>query len=233
MRSRTKIQDDGAQISPSDREEEFRRIIIKWYEENGDKNLPWRITSDPWAVLSAAVLLRKTSTAQVARIFPEFMKAYPNPRALLNSRETELKELIRPLGMENLRAEALKRIARQIEEEYGGKVPCSEAKLKKLLGIGDYIASEVMLRACGEPRPLLDRNMIRLLERVFCMKSRKKRPHTDREIWAFARSLIPKSLDEAVAFSYGVLDFARKICRSKNPKCENCPLKKICLCRPK
>ena len=206
----------------------FRSRIIDWYSKYGDKYLPWRNTHDPWAILVAAFLLRKTTTIQVIKIYEEFLKKYPTPKALLLASEEEVKELIRPLGIEHQRARHLKDLADYIEKRFGGRMPCVKDKLKELPGVGDYIASEVLLGACGKPEPLLDRNMIRVLERVFGVKSAKKRPHTDPKMWAFARMLVPKDPEEAKAFNYGVLDFARKICTARNPRCNDCPNRDIC-----
>ena len=132
------------------------------------------------------------------------------------------------MGIEHQRAKDIIKVARTIAEKFGGKIPCSKDKLKLLPGVGNYIASEVLLCACGQPEPLLDRNMIRVIERVFGVKSRKKRPHTDGFMWSFARRLVPKDSALARKFNYGVLDFARKICTARNPKCETCPIKDIC-----
>ena len=88
--------------------------------------------------------------------------------------------------------------------------------------MGDHIAAEVLLRVCGQPEPLLDRNMIRVIERVFGVKSARKRPHTDPELWSFARELVPKDPEEAEKFNFGVLDFARKVCRARSPRCTEC-----------
>ena len=211
-----------------DKIEVFRRRIIEWYGRHGDRDLPWRKTHDPWAILVAAFLLRKTTTVQVVKIYEEFLKRYPTPKVLLSASEEEVKELIRPLGIEHQRAKHLKELAEYIEKKFSGKIPCVKDKLKELPGVGDYIAAEVLLGSCGKPEPLLDRNMIRIIERVFGVKSSKKRPHTDPKMWAFARMLVPKDPNEAKAFNYGILDFARKICTARNPQCNECPIRDIC-----
>jgi A/G-specific adenine glycosylase len=210
------------------RAEAFMKKLIEWYEKHGDKSLPWRSTNNPWAVLVAALLLRKTTVAQVLRMFEDFLKKYPTPRSLLSASEGEVRELIRPLGIEHQRARHLKKLAEQIEEKFGGRIPLTKEELKKLPGVGDYTASEVLLASCGKPEPLLDRNMIRVLERVFGVKSAKKRPHTDPMMWSFARTLVPEDPAEARAFNYGVLDFARKICTAGRPHCGECPIKDLC-----
>ena len=209
--------------------EVFRRKIIEWYDRYGDRDLPWRKTRDPWAILVAAFLLRKTTTTQVIKVYEEFLRRYPTPKALLLANEEEVKKLIRPLGIEHQRAKHLMELAEYIEKKFGGKIPCNKDKLKELPGVGDYIASEVLLGACDNPEPLLDRNMIRIIERVFGVKSSKKRPHTDPKMWTFARMLVPKEPNEAKIFNYGVLDFARKICTARTPRCYVCPIRDICI----
>jgi A/G-specific adenine glycosylase len=208
--------------------EEFRKRIIEWYEVHGDKQLPWRSAGSDWEVLVAPLLLRKTTTKQVAEIYMEFIRRYPSPEALLRASEEEVRELIKPLGIEHQRSKHLIALAREIVRRFGGQVPCDKERLKELPGVGDYIASEVLLVACGQPEPLLDRNMIRVVERVFEVKSSKKRPHTDEALWRFAKTIVPADPEQAKKFNYGVLDFARKICTARTPKCFACPLRDIC-----
>jgi A/G-specific adenine glycosylase len=208
---------------------EFRRRIIEWYEEHGDRNLMWRSTRDPWAVLVAALLLRKTSTAQVEKTFPEFMRRFPSPESLLSAGMREVEEVLKPLGMQKVRARLFLRLASELMRKHRGEVPRSRDELESLPGVGSYAASEVLLRAYGKPEPLLDRNVIRVLERVFGVRSSKKRPHTDPELWSLARGMLPEDPEEAEEFSYGVLDLARKVCRARRPKCSECVLKDMCL----
>lgn len=215
----------------ADRIEEFRRRVIEWYRRHGDKHLPWRRTASAWEILVAAFLLRKTTTRQVVRVYEEFIKKYPSPKDLLAAGEDEVRAIIRPLGIEHQRARHLISLARKIEDEFKGIIPCHKEKLKKLPGVGDYIASEVLLGACRKPEPLLDRNMIRVVERVLGVKSARKRPHTDPKLWSYAKMLLPKDPDLAREFSYGVLDFARKICSARSPKCHECPMRDICTYR--
>jgi A/G-specific adenine glycosylase len=215
-------------FSSSDKIEEFRKKIIEWYEVYGDKHLPWRNTSNGWAVLIASFLLRKTTTTQVARIYEEFLERFPNPQAILSAGEEEVRRLIKPLGIEHQRAKCLIKLAKELVRRFGGQVPCSKEELMKLPGVGDYTASEVLLVTYSKPEPLLDRNMIRVIERVLGVKSTKKRPHTDRELWLFAKSLVPEDPEKARKFNFGVLDFARKICTAREPRCIICPVKGIC-----
>ena len=207
---------------------EFVRRVVEWYRQHGRHDLPWRRTSSPWRVLLAAVLLRKTTAQQVVTVYTRLVERFPDPASMAEADEEDVKKIIRPLGIEHQRARLLKELAKQLVEKHHGKVPSKLEELKALPGVGDYTAREVLCMAYQQPQPLLDRNMIRVLERALGIKSLKKRPHTDRTLWKKAESLTPKDPETARAFNYGILDLASRICTPRKPNCPVCPLRSIC-----
>lgn len=208
--------------------EAFRQRVTSWYRKHGDADLPWRKSRDRWHVLIAAVLLRKTTVKQVLKIYQNFIQKFPSPHAVLDSSVEEIREIIRPLGIENQRARLIREAAKYIVENLNGEIPCDKDALKNIPGVGDYAAAEVLLVACGKLEPLLDRNVIRLLSRVFGVTSSKKRPHLDPAMWSFAREVLTGHDEAPLIYNFGALDLARKICRPKNPRCRECPLADIC-----
>ncbi|MBE9592448.1 MAG: hypothetical protein IMF19_03105 [Proteobacteria bacterium] len=98
-----------------------------------------------------------------------------------------------------------------------------------LYGVGEYISNAVLCFAFKKRIPIVDTNVLRVYERVFNVKSLKSRPHTDKKMWDFAEKMLPK--ENYVGYNYALLDFASDICRAKNPFCEICPLKSICVYR--
>ena len=217
-----------SEIIDSDILNMFRKKIISWYENHGRKNLPWRKEKDPWRVMIASILLKKTTAVQVKKIYKKFIEKFPHPHSLANADEEELKALLAPLGMEHTRTKLLLKLAKTLVQEYNGGIPSSIEKLMKLPGVGRYSASEVLLLSYNDPHPLLDRNMIRLLERIFNIRSEKSRPHTDPYMWKIAEKIVPSDPALAKKFNFGVLDFAQSVCKAKNPRCEKCPFKNIC-----
>jgi len=199
----------------------FQKAMIDFYRRFG-RDFPWRRTADPWLVLLSELLLRKTTAKQVERVFPVISRYTPCEIAELEI--SALSKLLQPLGIYHDRAFLIKRVALEICKL--GKVPADEKKLMKLPGVGRYTASAILCIAYGIPRAMMDRNMIRVIERVFGIISEKNRPHTDKKLWEFAHSLVPP--DNCKEFNWGVLDFASKICTARNPKCNNCPLQDIC-----
>jgi len=129
----------------------------------------------------------------MAEVYPRLVEKYPAPAGLARAPQAEIKTLIKPLGMEHRRSRLLKELAKQLVERFGGRVPESLGELKSLPGVGDYTAREVLCLAYDRPQPMLDRNMIRVLERALGVKSRKKRPHTDPDLWKIAAALVPRN----------------------------------------
>lgn len=193
----------------------------------GDRGLPWRVRVDGWAVLVAGVLLKRTTVRQVMKVYEEFLGRFPTPNALAEASEDEVWALLKPLGLRH-RAKQLIELARALVERFGGAVPCSFEELKSLPGVGDYIASEAVLRVCREPAPLLDINIVRVLRRVFGIEPSKGNPYEDSALLGIAKELTPRDSAEAEELAYGVMDLARKVCKARSPLCAECPVKDIC-----
>ena len=187
---------------------------------------PWRQSSDPFVVLTSELLLRKTSRRQVADIFKNFFKKYPNFQKLSKAELRDIEATIHPLGMEHRRAPLLRTLAQRVVREYGSKIPVSRLELLDLPGVGPYAANAVLCFCSGKDEPLVDTNFIRVVERAFSYKSTKNRSRTDSELWKFARGLIPKR--KGRDFNLGILDFAANICTSAKPRCSECPMTEIC-----
>lgn len=74
---------------------------------------------------------------------------------------------------------------------HGGNVPADLTALMKLPGVGRYTASAVLCFCHRRDVALVDGNIIRILDRVFSIRSRKSRPHEDLALWAVAAELVP------------------------------------------
>lgn len=188
---------------------------------------PWRKTKDPYKILVAEILLRKTTRNQVNEVFEKIVKKYPNAQSLAEADISELEEMIKPLGMHKKRSMLLKEIGKYIVEKFNGVLPKRIEELKRIPGVGDYTANAVLCLAYNIPLPMVDTNTIRIIERVFHFKSQKKRPRTDVELWKFVKKIVPNN--KGKEFNLAVLDFANLICTPKSPQCEHCPIKEICL----
>lgn len=205
----------------------FAERLVKWWEL-GKREFPWRHTQDPYCIAISELLLRKTTAKQVSRIYREFIRQYPSPQKLAEANKKELANLIKPLGMEHMRSELLIKFGKEVVEKYSGKISTARDQLLDLPGIGLYAANAILCFAYGVRAPAVDANFIRVVERVFALKSAKKRPRNDPQIWRFAEELVPES--KSREFNFAVLDFAAKVCRAQRPLCGICPISGICFC---
>ena len=202
---------------------QFQKIILEYWQESGRKDLPWRNVTDPWQILIAEILLRKTTSRQAEAIYERLGKVPPQQVAGMN--ETDLEALLRPLGMYRVRARQLRLIAESVSQEGVGELQ-NPIFLHNLPGVGRYIRNAVLCVAFGYPKPALDTNMIRVIRRVFGLESKRSRPREDSELWEFAEALVPEK--KCREFNWGVLDLATALCKPKNPKSPDCPLNEIC-----
>lgn len=201
----------------------FQQTVLAYWRAHGRKELPWRRTTDPWKILVAEVLLRKTTAAQVSQVFEGI--ANRSPLQLAHIDEAHLQQLLRPLGLYRLRAQQLQRIAEAVKRAESDQLRNVDF-LRSLPGVGRYASNAVLCFAFREPKPALDTNMIRVIERVFSISSDRSRPRTDPQLWEFAERLVPK--EQCREYNWGILDLGNSLCLARNPKHELCPMKSIC-----
>lgn len=200
-------------------------LLLEWWGKN-KRRFPWRRRKDPYAVLIAEMLLRKTTAKQVEKMYIDFIKKFPNPKALSKADEDELREILTPLGMEHHRAELFVKFGRAVVEDFKGRIPSAEKELLKLPGVGQYATNAILSFSHSRNVPMVDTNFIRIIGRVFGLTSSKARARNDSRIWEFAEKLIPDG--KSREFNLSVLDFAATVCKHLNPECETCPLASIC-----
>ena len=203
----------------------FQKLILKW-ARNNLINYPWREKRTPYKVLISEILLTRTKAKQVAPIFIEFIKKYPCIETFIESKIKDLQNLISSLGL-LYRAQKLENLKTQLKSDFDNRIPDNLVELKSLSGIGDYAANAILCFGFEIRRPILDSNFIRIYRRVFEVNPKTKTAKTDKFLWQFAEDLLPEI--DYVTFNYGVLDIGGNFCLSRNPKCKECPVNKICL----
>jgi A/G-specific adenine glycosylase len=137
--------------------DEFREAV--WGHYRADRrDMPWRDVDDPYAVLVSEVMLQQTQVSRVMERYGEWLEAFPTLDALAAAPLSAVLERWQGLGY-NRRALALKRAAGLAVERYGGKLPCDEAALRSLPGVGPATAAAVMNYAFRVPAPFIETNV--------------------------------------------------------------------------
>jgi len=199
---------------------------LDWYRLN-KRYYPWRISSNPFHILTAEFMLQQTHVRAVPNVYIEFIRNYPEAKTLADADLVEVEQYFLPLGL-SYRAERLKRCAINICHVFNGFVPSNRSELLSLPGVGEYMADAVLCYGFGKPAVPIDTNVIRLFCRFFGFTSNKPRPRTDKVLAEEIRSRY-KKFDNTREANLAVLDFASIVCSAKKPQCIKCPLKKKCI----
>ncbi len=193
--------------------------VLAWGDEHL-RDLPWRRTRDPWAVLVSEVMAQQTGVDRVVPYYLAFLERFPDPAACAAGPVAEVVRRWAGLGY-NRRALNLHRCARAVTDRHGGRLPRDLAALLALPGVGPYTARAVLAFTYEEEGVgVVDTNVGRVLARW------AGRPLTGREAQAWADALVPGGW--SWAWNQSVMELGGHVCRRRRPRCEACPVRAGC-----
>jgi len=132
--------------------------LLGWFRANG-RDLPWRRTRDPYAILVSEVMLQQTQVERVVPRYLRWLERWPSPRALAAAPLADVIREWQGLGY-NRRAVSLHRAAQHVAAQDWPD------DLTELPGVGAYTAAAVANFAFGEPVLPVDTNVRRAQERT-------------------------------------------------------------------
>lgn len=165
----------------------FRKLVWAHYKKEGRHDLPWRKTKDPYKILVSEVMLQQTQVERVIPFYKNFLKQFPNVRALASAPLAEVLRAWQGLGY-NRRAKMLHQAAKEVVEKHGGKFPKTRAELKALPGIGPYTAGAVAAFAYNEDGIFIETNIRTAVTHHFFPKRKKV---SDKEIIKILEQVFP------------------------------------------
>jgi A/G-specific adenine glycosylase len=196
--------------------------VAAWFGVDG-RDLPWRRTRDPWAVLVSELMLQQTGVARVEPRFHAFLDRFPTPASCAAAPAGDVVEEWRGLGY-NRRAVNLHRCARAVVDEHDGRLPTELDALLALPGVGPYTARAVLAFAAEAPVGVLDVNVTRTLSRLL---GRAVTQADADGLAVVADELAPGG---AWAWNQGAMELGAIVCRPR-PRCEACPVAGRCAWR--
>ncbi|WP_370894281.1 A/G-specific adenine glycosylase [Janibacter sp. GXQ6167] len=200
--------------------------VLTW-AKGALRPLPWRDPDcSPWGVYVSEVMSQQTPVARVEPAWREWMARWPTPAALAADTPGEAVRMWKRLGYPR-RALRLWESAGQMVAAHDGEVPRSHADLLALPGVGEYTAAAVASFAYGEPVPVVDTNVRRVLVRVFDGREHAAPAMTAAERELAARAM-PADRDEANAWNVAAMEFGALICTARSPACDSCPIRSRC-----
>ncbi len=214
----------GASVEPLLGTRDWQRLR-RWYGLHGRHDLPWRQSRSPWRVLIAETLLHRTRAASAAAVYPEVVRKFLSPEAVLDRPEL-WRELTRSLGLA-WRAEKFLLTCSELVQGHGGRVPDGMPALEALPGVGHYVANAVVCFGFGRRAVLVDTNTIRLAGRVSGEVLDPSR-HRNRAVRETVARLGADGRAPDADDNFAFLDLAALVCTPRAPQCTVCPLMEGC-----
>ncbi len=202
--------------------------LLRWYDDNGRKDLPWREDNEPYRIWVSEIMLQQTQVATVIPYYKRFIARFPTVHALAAAPLDEVLHLWTGLGY-YARGRNVHKTARILVEDYQGAFPRDIERLCALPGIGRTTAGAILAFAHGQRHAILDGNVKRVLARYHRLHGWPGRSAVARRLWALAERHTPHA--RIADYTQAVMDLGATVCRRAAPRCDVCPLRRTCAAR--
>ncbi len=201
-----------------------RNLLIQWYSRH-HRQLPWRETDDPYRIWVSEVMLQQTQIKTVLPYYQNFLRDFPDVKALANRNLQKVLKAWEGLGY-YARARNMHRAAKVILEQHAGKFPDSWETLRELPGVGDYIAAAVLSIAFNQPYAVVDGNVKRVLSRFYEISEPVNKSSSYKTFKKAADGLLDHRFPGI--FNQALMELGATVCKPKNPDCNHCPVRSRC-----
>jgi len=191
--------------------------LLAWYDRER-RDLPWRRTQDPYAILVSEVMLQQTRVEAVIPFYLRFMSRFPSVESLASAPLDSVYEMWAGLGYY--------RRARNLQATAQAVVGGWPLDLKSLPGVGEYTAAALASIAFGRPAVALDGNALRVWARYFGYSGPVLSVAARRFFVSRVLPLVPS--ERAGDFTQAVMELGARVCLPRQPRCLVCPLASGC-----
>ena len=208
---------------------QFSMRLRRWFRANG-RDLPWRNTRDPYRILVSELMLQQTQVARVVPKYDEFLATFPTLHAIARARPTRVTEAWAGLGY-YARARNLHALAKVVTDngrDVDGALPADAESLRALPGVGAYTAGAVSSFAYERRAELVDTNVARVLARVFAPGVAPKTGAGQKQLWAIARALLPRTGKATWTHNQALMELGALVCTARVAHCDRCPVTQHC-----
>lgn len=202
--------------------ETWDRSLREWYQRHG-RALPWRKTTDPYAIWVSEIMLQQTQVKTVIPYYYRWLERFPDIPTLANSPLQSVLKQWEGLGY-YARARNLHRAAQKVVEDYQGVFPDRFSDVLSLPGIGRTTAGGILSAAFNQPISILDGNVKRVLARLVGLKTPPKKAIN--QLWELSDRLLDR--DHPREYNQALMDLGATICTPKQPSCLLCPWRDFC-----
>lgn len=211
-------------MSPTDDPPLFRRQLLAWFRCHG-RDLPWRRTHDPYAILVSEFMLQQTQVATVLPYYERWLARFPDFATLARADESQVLHAWQGLGY-YARARNLHAAARAVMKKFDGTMPRRAEEIATLPGVGRYTAGAIASFAFDQAEPIVDANIARVLARLTNWQQPIDTAAGRTHLWETATKLLPKN--RARLHNSALMELGALVCLPRRPDCERCPVRAFC-----
>lgn len=200
--------------------------LLTWFDLH-ERDLPWRASGlSGWQILISEIMLQQTPVARVIDPWRDWVSRWPVPSAMAEASAGEVLRAWGKLGYPR-RALRLHECASVLATDFDDRVPEDVDTMLTLPGIGDYTARAVACFAYGQPVPVVDTNVRRVIVRA--VHGREQPGNPSKRDLADAEELLPRDAHGSPAttaprFSAALMELGALVCTARTPDCAACPL---------
>lgn len=202
----------------------IRSALGRWFAVNG-RDLPWRRTRDPYAILVSEFMLQQTQVATVIPFYHRWLARFSNFAALARADESAILRAWEGLGY-YARARNLHAAAKFVTQNFGGELPASVEEIARLPGVGHSTAGAIASFAFDRPEPIVEVNIARVLARLTNCEIPIDTSAGRAHLWQTATALLPTT--GARKHNSALMDLGAMICLPRRPRCGQCPVRSFC-----
>ena len=202
----------------------IQQDLNRWYLQNR-RDLPWRRTQNPYAIWISEVMLQQTQVKTMLPYYARFMEQFPTVSALADADLQMVLKAWQGLGYYS-RARNLHRTAQIVVTRMDGRFPQGWESIRRLPGIGDYIAAAVLSIAFGAPYAVVDGNVKRVMARLLLIDEPANRVAGHKVFRTAAQQLL--DVQNAGDHNQAMMELGALVCTPRRPRCCRCPLVTHC-----
>ena len=202
----------------------LRAALARWFRAHG-RDLPWRRTRDPYAIMVSEFMLQQTQVVTVLDFYARWLARFPDFHTLAAASEADVLHVWQGLGYYS-RARNLHRAAQHVVERHGGELPDDLAAIAALPGVGRYTAGAIASFAFDRATPIIDANIARVLARLLDLREAIDTARGSAILWATAEALLP--VRGGRLHNSALMELGALVCTPRAPRCLACPVRAHC-----
>jgi len=178
--------------------------------------------SDLFRLLISTVLSQRAKDETTEVVSNRLFSIVSTPEDIVKLDRNRLEKIIRPSGPFRQKTKKIIEISKVLAQDYKNSFPRTREELMALHGVGPKTADIVLSYGFGQPVIAVDVHVEVCSKRLGFARQKARYE----EIRANLERLVPEK--ERFIVNMGFVNFGKKICITRKPRCDICELKKIC-----